>query len=195
MYSSLSTGRTCVLKWLPCIHHFLQAGLVYKSDCHVFITFYRQDLCTKMTAMYSSLSTGRTCVQKWLPCIHHFLQAGLVYKSDCHVFITFYRQDLCTKVTAMYLLPSACSICVKEWLPCVQCILFAVFVLQKSSYPTFNAFYVVIVMKPTNQECLVPDIIRPAGKSVTRYKTVSISITKSISSKSASIPVCFLCRL
>ncbi|XP_076457766.1 SID1 transmembrane family member 1-like isoform X2 [Babylonia areolata] len=54
--------------------------------------------------------------------------------------------------------------------------------LQRSDYEDFEAFYVVIVMKPNNQDCLVPDLLQPTDGTNFRHKTLTISITDTISS-------------
>ncbi|KAL8612263.1 hypothetical protein ACOMHN_038175 [Nucella lapillus] len=54
--------------------------------------------------------------------------------------------------------------------------------LQRSEYADFGAFYVVIVMKPNNVGCRVLEDLQPAGRPRMRQKTVSISITETISS-------------
>nr|KAG5689101.1 hypothetical protein BaRGS_006160 [Batillaria attramentaria] len=54
--------------------------------------------------------------------------------------------------------------------------------LQRSDYADFDAFYVVIFVKPNNADCSVPDEIQPAGKATKKYKNLSISITPSLPS-------------
>ncbi|KAK7105776.1 SID1 transmembrane family member 1-like isoform X2 [Littorina saxatilis] len=61
--------------------------------------------------------------------------------------------------------------------------------LQKSDYSASNGFYVVVVMKPNNHDCLVPDVLQPVGNFSTRYKTVSISVTQTIPSSKYYIAI------
>ncbi|KAK7479048.1 hypothetical protein BaRGS_00029718, partial [Batillaria attramentaria] len=61
--------------------------------------------------------------------------------------------------------------------------------LQRSDYADFDAFYVVIFVKPNNADCSVPDEIQPAGTATKKYKNLSISITPTLPSEWLMTPL------
>lgn len=65
----------------------------------------------------------------------------------------------------------------------VKLVWFSDVTLQRTDYSGANGFYVVIVVKPNNLGCLVPDVLQPAGNISLRRKTVSISVTETIPSQ------------